>query len=137
MASILLVEDVPDLGLYEAKVLEAAGHTVLRCTGGPTEFAACPMLRNQECPVADAADVIIFSAGLFGPIRHRLYGGVNLLRAYRAHPVYGRIPMLLVSYGMPTDLAGTGRLIRIEKRTDPERILDAVDTLLEEAKQPV
>ncbi|HJT37920.1 MAG TPA: hypothetical protein VJ818_05800 [Actinomycetota bacterium] len=131
MASILLVEDVPDLGLYEANILEREGHTVLRCSGGPSAFTACPLLKVGSCSVADAADLIIFSAGLFGPIRHRSYGGVNILRAYRSHPVYGRIPMLVVAYGVPKDLGGTGRLVYIEKRTDPEQILNAVDTLLE------
>lgn len=33
MATILLVEDAPDLSLYEANHLEAAGHRVLRCGG--------------------------------------------------------------------------------------------------------
>jgi CheY-like chemotaxis protein len=131
VASILLVEDAPDLGVYEAGVLEQHGHTVLRCSGGPTPFAACPMIPDGSCPVADAADLIIFSCGMFGPLRHRTYRGIHLLRAYREHPVYGRLPMMVVSVGAPDDLGGTGPVQIVAKFASPNDIVDAVEQLLE------
>jgi hypothetical protein len=130
VASILLVEDEPDLGLFEAGLLEQHGHTVLRCSGGPTSFAACPMMRDGSCSVADAADLIIFSCGIFAPLRHRTYRGIHLLRAYREHPVYGRLPMLVVSVGAPDDLLGTGPIELVAKFADPKEIVGAVDRLL-------
>ncbi|HLW15785.1 MAG TPA: hypothetical protein VKV69_00300 [Actinomycetota bacterium] len=133
MASILLVEDAPDLGLYEAGLLEQHGHTVLRCSGGPTPFAACPMMRDGSCPVADAADLIIFSCGVYAPLRHRTYRGVHLLRAYREHPAYGRLPMLVVSVGAPDDLLGTGPIEMVAKFADPKQIVGAVERLLARA----
>lgn len=130
MAKILLVEDTQDLGLYEAQVLEAQGHHVLRCCGGPTPFAACPMMRDRSCPLPDAADLIIFSCGLYGSIRHRTYRGIHLLRAYRDHPIYGRLPMLAVAFGVPDDLGGSGPIEKIEKFADPNDVVDAVERLL-------
>ncbi|HEV2685400.1 MAG TPA: hypothetical protein VGW79_02050 [Actinomycetota bacterium] len=136
MATILLVEDAPDLGLYEAKLLEQEGHTVLRCSGGPTPFAACPMLRDGSCPVADAADLIIFSCRLFGPLPHRTYRGTDLLRVYRDHPVYGRLPMLVVAVGAPDDVGGSGPIEEVAKFAAPWDVVGTVHQLLERAKQP-
>ena len=137
MTSILLVEDFPDLGLYEAKLLEQEGHTVLSCSGGPTPFSACPMMRFGECPVADAADLIIFSCRLFPPMPHRTYGGISLLRAYRAHPVYGRLPMLVVAIAPPKDLQGSGPIRFVDKFSEPDEIVRAVDDLLPASKEKV
>lgn len=92
MATILLVEDQPDLVLYEGRLLEAAGHRVIRCPGGPTPFAACTMLRRGTCPLPDSVDLIVFDCGMFGPLRHRSYRGIHLLRAYRSHARYGACP---------------------------------------------
>jgi hypothetical protein len=50
MASILLIEDGPGLGRQLPSLLAAAGHRVLRCGGGPTPLAACPLLRHGRCP---------------------------------------------------------------------------------------
>jgi hypothetical protein len=130
MATILLVEDVPDLGLYEALLLEASGHRVLRCSGGPTPFAACPMMRRGSCPLPDSADLIIFSSGLFTWIRHRSYRGDHLLRTYRNHPRYGALPMLLIARDAPGDLAGSGRLETVDRFSHPRRVLEAIQRLL-------
>lgn len=51
MATLLLVEDQPDLILLEARLLEERGHRVLACRGSPTPFAACPLLRRGGCPL--------------------------------------------------------------------------------------
>lgn len=136
MASILLVEDAPDLGLYEAQLLEKEGHTILRCSGGPTPFAACPMMREGSCPVADAADLIIFSCSMFGPLQHRTYRGIHLLRTYREHPFYGRLPMLVVAVGAPDDVGGSGPIDKVAKFADPQEIIYAVDRLLQRTLAP-
>jgi len=130
MATILLVEDEPDLGLYEAVVLETRGHRVLRCSGGPSPFAACPMMQRTPCAIADVADVIVFSCGMFAPVAHRSYRGEHLLRAYRAHPFYGRKPMLVVSLAKPVGVGGRGPLAFVEKFTQPAAVVEAVDDLL-------
>lgn len=136
MSTILLVEDAPDLGTYEAYALEAEGHRVLRCGGAPTPLAACPMMRGRPCPLAEAADVIVFSCGLVAPVAGRSYRGVHLLRAYREHRDYGRKPMLVVSVGMPQDLGGSGPLRYVEKFSAPDRVIQAVERLAAMRRHP-
>jgi CheY-like chemotaxis protein len=130
MATILLVEDYPNLGLYEAMLLEGKGHRVIRCNGAPAPLSACPMIRYGSCPLPDAADLILFSSAMFMPMRHRSYNGSVLLQRYRAHPVYGRLPMLVVTIGAPRELAGSGPIEIVEKFASPERIVQAIDRLL-------
>jgi CheY-like chemotaxis protein len=130
MARILLVEDEPDLGTYEAFMLEAEGHHVLRCSGGIDPFRACPLLRRGTCSLADAADLILFSVRLYAPLRHRMYNGTHLLKAYRRHPVYGRLPMLVVSVGLPEHLEGTGAIRSIAKYSEPHSVLEAIKELI-------
>ena len=131
MAKILLVEDAPDLGAYEANILEAEGHRVLRCNGAPTPLAACPMMRYGNCPLPDAADVILFSCSLLMPIGHRTYRGSELLRAYREHPRYGCLPILVVWVGVPPDVRGTGPIMLLEKFSEPRRVIEAVHELID------
>ncbi|HEX9713541.1 MAG TPA: hypothetical protein VGB52_13445 [Actinomycetota bacterium] len=130
MAKILVVEDAPDLGVYETKLLEEAGHHVLRCSGAPTPYTACPMLRDGSCPLVDTADLIVFSCALFAPIRSQRYRGEHLLRAYRTHPIYSLKPMLIVSVGRPEDLPGTGPIETVQKFDDPRAVIRAAERLL-------
>jgi len=130
MALILLVEDTPDLVLYEGRVLESAGHRVFRCSGGPTPFAACTMLRYGNCPLPEAADLIIFDCGMIGPMRHRTYRGIHLLRAYRAHALYGLVPMLVIAETLPDGLEGSGPIESIPKFSEPRAVVEAVEGLL-------
>lgn len=129
MANILLIEDQPDIGLYEAQILEAAGHRIIRCIGGPTLFAACPLLKMGRCSVVDHADVIVFSMPMFA-LRGRSYRGEHLLRAYRSHTDYGRLPMVIVSLGVPEYLPGTGPIERIDKFSPPAAVVAAVERAL-------
>jgi hypothetical protein len=62
MASILLIEDGPGIEGQLPGLLAAAGHRVLRCGGGPTPLAACPLLRHGRCPLADAAELLVFAS---------------------------------------------------------------------------
>lgn len=133
MATILLVEDQPDLGLFEAGLLEDQGHRVIRCGGGPTPLSACPLMRYGSCALADSADLILFGCGMFA-MRGRTYGGVHLLRAYRAHPDYGRLPMVVVSLGAPDSLEGSGPIERVDKFSAPGAVVAAVNRLLERAR---
>jgi hypothetical protein len=137
MATILLVEDSPDLGLYEARMLEDRGHRVIRCNGAPSPLAACPMLKHGSCPLPDSADVILFSSPTFGPVRHRTYRGSHLLSAYRRHPVYGRKPMLVVSAAPPFAIEGRGPYEVIGKFSPPHMILEAVDRLLDGSRAEI
>ena len=130
MSTILLVEDAPDLTLYEAGLLEAAGHRVLRCGGGPSPFGTCPMMQHSACVLADHADLILFSFRLFPPVTGRRYRGIDLLCAYRSHPRYGKLPMLVVSVGVPEVIEGTGPIEEVERWSGPRTILGAVERLL-------
>lgn len=136
MAVILLIEDQPDIGTYEARVLEAAGHRVIRCIGGPSLFGACPMLKRGQCPLVESADMIVFSLPMFS-MRGRTYRGEHLLRTYRSHPDYSRLPMLIVSLGTPANLPGTGPIERIDKYANPNAVLDAVARLLPRPVRPI
>ena len=118
MASILLIEDGPGIEGQLPGLLAAAGHRVLRCGGGPTPLAACPLLRHGRCPL-----------GL--PLRGRTYRGIHLLRAYRRHLHYGRLPLILVAIAPPQDLEGTGPTELVATFTDPAAVLAAVNRLLQ------
>jgi hypothetical protein len=130
MASILLIEDGPGVGRRLPGLLAAAGHRVLRCGGGPTPLAACPLLRRGRCPLPEAAELLVFACPLGLPLRGRSYRGIHLLRAYRAHPDYGRRPLVLVAVGLPHDLEGTGPTELVDRVTDPAAVLAAVNRLL-------
>lgn len=134
MATILLVEEHPDLGFYEAGLLSAEGHQVFRCNGGATPLTACPMLKNGSCPLPEASDVIVYSGAPSAPLRGRTYRGRDLLRAYRRHPIYGCKPMLVVSYEKIDCLEGSGPLARIEKFSSPAVVVGAIEALLSHAQ---
>src|SRR6266545_5292477 len=122
MAIILLVEDGAGVGREVTSLLEAAGHRVLRCGGGPTPLGACSLLRQGRCPLPDAAQLLVFACTLNLPLPGRSYRGIHLLRAYRAHPDYGRLPLALVAVAPPQDLGGRpdrgGRDVRGSGRRD-------------------
>jgi hypothetical protein len=59
------------------------------------------------------------------------YGGSHLLRAYRAHPDYGRLPLVLTAVAPPHDLAGTWPTELVGTFTDPAAVLAAVNRLLQ------
>jgi CheY-like chemotaxis protein len=130
MATILLIEDGPGIGGQLPSLLATAGHRVLWCGGGPTPLAACPLLRQGRCPLADAAELLVFACPLDLPLHGRSYRGIHLLRAYRAHPDYGRLPLVLVTVGPPPDLAGTGPTQLVTTFQDPAAITAAIDRLL-------
>jgi CheY-like chemotaxis protein len=130
MATILLVEDAPDIGVFEAGLLEREGHRVIRCGGAPGVFGACPLVREGSCALVDPADLIIFSCRLLTRLPRQSYSGTDLLRAYRNHPMYGRLPMLIVSVGRPEKLPGTGAVEAIDKFSAPGAVLAAVGRML-------
>src|SRR6266545_1113951 len=136
MASILLVEDGPGVGRQLTSLLAAAGHRVLRCGGGPTPLAACPLLRQGSCPLPAAAELLVFACPLGLPLRGRSYRGIHLLCAYRAHPDYGRLPLVLVAIAPPQDLEGSGPTEMVGTFTDPAGVLAAVNRLLQPPAAP-
>jgi CheY-like chemotaxis protein len=131
MATILLVEDGATVSREVTRLLEAAGHRVMRCGGGPTPLAACLLLRCGRCPFVDNADLVVFACALALPLPSRSYRGIHLLRAYRAHPDYGRLPLVLVAVAPPHNLAGTGPVEVVETHTDPAAVVAAVNRLLQ------
>jgi hypothetical protein len=101
------------------------------CGGGPTPLAACPLLRHGSCPLPDAAELVVFACPLGLPLRGRSYRGSHLLRAYRAHPDYGRLPLVLVAIAPPQDLEGPGPTETMGTFTDPAAAVAAVNMLLQ------
>lgn len=136
MASILLIEEGPGVGRQLTSLVAAAGHRVLRCGGRPTPLAACPLLRHGRCPLPDAAQLLIFACPLGLPLRGRSYRGIHLLRAYRAHPNYGRLPLVLVAVAPPQDLEGPGSTELVDTFADSAAVLAAVNRLLQPTGHP-
>lgn len=130
MANILLVEDGPGIGRELPGLLAAAGHRVMHCGGGPTPHAACPLLRQGSCPLADAAELLVFACPLTLPLAGRSYRGIHLLRAYRAHPDYGRLPLVLVAVAPPQNMEGPGPTEVMAALAEPAAVLAAVTRLL-------
>lgn len=133
MATILLIEDVLDIGAYEARLLEERGHRVVICRGGPGPFSACPLVRDGTCGIADHADMIVFSTSLFAPVGTQSHRGMDLLRAYREHPAYGAKPCLVVAVGTPGPMAGTGPIRTIAKFAAAHQVVAAAEDLLVQA----
>jgi CheY-like chemotaxis protein len=131
MATILLVEDAATVSGQVTRLLEAAGHQVVRCGGGPTPLAACLLLRHGRCPLVDNADLVVFACPLALPLPSRSYRGIHLLHAYRAHPDYGRLPLVLVAVAPPHNLAGAGPIEVVATHTDPAAVVAAVNRLLQ------
>ena len=131
MASILLIEDGPGVGRQLTSLLAAAGHRVLRCGGGPTPLAACPLLRQGRCPLADAAELLVFACPLDLPLRGRSYRGIHLLRAYRARPDYGRLPLVLVASRPRRIWRDRGRPRWSRRSPNPAVVVAAVHRLLQ------
>jgi CheY-like chemotaxis protein len=131
MATILLVEDGADVGRELPELLAAAGHRVVRCGGGPTPLGACHLLRQGRCPLPDAAPLLVFACTLNLPLSGRSYRGIHLLRAYRAHPDYGRLPLVLVAAAPPQDLRGSGPIELVGTFSDPAGVLAAVNRMLQ------
>jgi len=130
MAIILLVEDGAGVGRELTSLLAAAGHRVLRRGGGPTPLTAC-LLRRGRCPLPDAAQLLVFACTLNLPVPGRSYRGIHLLRAYRAHPDYGRRPLVLVAVAPPQDLEGPGTTEVVGTFADPAGGVAAVNRLLQ------
>src|SRR6266542_6584633 len=131
MATILLVEDGATVSREVTRLLEAGGHRVVRCGGGPTPLAACLLLRYGGCPFVDNADLLVFACALALPLPCRSYRGIHLLRAYRAHPDYGRLPLVLVAVAPPHNLGGSGPIEVVETYRDPAAVVAAVGRLLQ------
>lgn len=133
MRTVLVVQNAPD-GLVDVASLEDAGYLVRRCFGGQTTFAACPMLRKGDCPLPAGADVIVFAPGLFDvPVAHRTYRMIHVLRGYRRHPAYARLPMLVLADALPPKLGGSGPVWLLDPNTPSEELLRVLDAVAEGA----
>src|SRR6266516_423609 len=126
MAIILLVEDGATVSREVTCPLEAAGHRVVRCGGGPTPLAACLLMRHGRCPFVDNADLLVFACALALPLPSR---------SYRGHPDYARLPLVLVAVAPPHSLGGSGPIEVVETHTDPAAVVAAVDRLLQPTGQ--
>lgn len=131
MATVLIVEDVPDLAPRVADSLAARGHRVWRCSGGASPYGACPLLRGRHCALAESANLIVFACTRSVPLARRSYRGEHLLAAYRSHEQCGRLPMLVVGGPLRSISAGgAGPVAYAESTASEDEIADAVDLLL-------
>lgn len=129
MAVVLVIQDTPE-GIVDLHALEDAGHLVRRCFGSASTFAACPMLRTGDCPLPAGAQVIVFAPGfLDAPVAHRSYRMVHVLRGYRRHPAYARLPVVLVADRIPEGLGGSGTI----RLLPPSASASALHAAIEEA----
>jgi hypothetical protein len=80
--------------------------------------------------------LLVFACPLGLPLRGRSYRGIHLLRAYRAHPDYGRLPVVLVAVAGPQGLEGRGSTELVDTFADPTAVLAAVDRLLQPPGPP-
>jgi len=82
----------PDLAVAteEAAPLIQAGYAVNLCAGPAVH--PCPVLTEQVCPLADAADVLVYDAIVAGP-----QGGPRLFAELRE--VYADLPVVLTVTG--------------------------------------
>jgi DNA-binding NtrC family response regulator len=58
MTRVLVVHHDIDLGDQEADSLRRRGYEVEQCSG-PSSYA-CPVLRGEECPAVERADVLLY-----------------------------------------------------------------------------
>ena len=135
MATVLLLDDRETVSQEVARLLEADDHRVVRCGGGPTPLAACPLLRYGRCPLVGSADLVIFALPLTLPLPGRSYRGIHLLRAYRAHPDYQRLPLVLVTVAAPRNLGGAGPIEVVEPQSEPAAVVAAVNRLLQSTRR--
>lgn len=137
MGNIILIADAAEPAVTLSRWLRLAGEQVWWCAGGPTPFVACPLMRAGECIRPEAADLIVFAYGIGQPVvAHRTYRPVHVLRAYRAHPRYGSLPMLIVGRGAPADLGGGGPLAGIDHLVPPAMQFEAIRAFLEHVRRP-
>lgn len=85
-----VVIENPDDGAARAQMeaLEAEGLSVRRC-GGPdaTGDLGCPVLREERCPLIEAADVVVHDLDLDDPEHRRVLTGLRV-----THP---EVPVVL------------------------------------------
>lgn len=136
MATVLIVEDEADLAVYEAKLLEDAGHTVVMCGGARTPKGGCSLIRCGACELPETVDLILFSCRLFAPLEGQTSEGARMVRAYRSHPRYSHIPLLVVFVTGSVHLPGTGPIELIGKFNSPTSVLDSVSRMLQAGPRP-
>lgn len=126
MADVLWVQDEGRLDALTV-ALEERGHRILTCGGGPAPFQPCMLLRSGDCPVAEAADLILFGACLDLPMLGHTYAARQILIAYREHEFYGNLPMVVMGVGDPGPLPGRGPLVVVD--SGPVEVVDAIESL--------
>lgn len=112
VATILIVDDEPDMLLLLRMALESAGHRVLDARDG----AAALQTLDEAIP-----DIVITD------LRMPVMDGHELIERLRADPRTAAVPVVVVTAN-PTEEAGGDALIR--KPFRPRELLDLVDGLL-------
>lgn len=118
MASILIVEDEPDMRFLERLMLESAGHTVSEAGHGRAAL---------DCIVSAPPDLVVTDVMM--PVMN----GLEFMRRLRADPRTAPIPILVVSGD--ADLAGLANAV-LAKPFTKDDFLAATAALLPAARHP-
>lgn len=117
MATILVVDDEPDIRFLLKVILEGAGHDVLQAHHGRR---ALEMIR-EELPDAVVTDWVM--PRMTGP---------ELIEELRAAPATSSLRILLVTSQLES-VAGVDAFIR--KPLDPDELLDTIERLLQGVRE--
>ncbi|MEJ2757583.1 MAG: response regulator transcription factor [Anaerolineales bacterium] len=122
-ASILIVDDEENLRLTLSRILSHAGHTVVTAASGEEA------LRVLQAGAYDLAFIDLLMPGI---------GGMDLLKELRQ--IYPDMPVLILTAHATLESAveavRQGARDYLLKPADPKMILDRVDEVLNEQKQP-
>ncbi len=124
MTRVIVVH--PDLAVAtdEAAPLIQAGYAVNLCAGPIAH--PCPVLSEQVCPLADAADVLVYDALVAGP-----QGGPRLIAELRE--IYADLPVVLTVTGdVPSwvETSGPYRVTPIVRPFTHQQLISAIEGAL-------
>ena len=130
MTRVLVVNHDIDLADQEVDSLRRRGYDVVECLG--PIGAACPILSEQACGIAESADVMVYDAWATGEPD----GARRLIEGLRAlHPT---VPIVLSAPGIEPDwidTAGAMRVTPLVGRPSGERLAAAIEQALGRAAE--
>lgn len=125
MTRVLVVNHDTDLADQEVDSLRRRGYEVMECLG--PIGAACPILSDVPCELAEWADVMVYDAWATGEPE----GARDLIEGLRKiHPT---VPIVLSASGMEPDwidLAGPLRITPLVGSPTGERLAEAIEASL-------
>ncbi len=124
MTRVIVVHPDLTVAAEEAAPLIEAGYAVNMCAGPAAH--PCPVLTEQVCPLADAADVLIYDALAAGP-----QGGPRLIAELRE--VYADLPVILTVDGdIPpwVEVEGPYRVRPVRRPFSGDELIATIESVL-------